>query len=390
MKIGFVSGAYLPAPGGVTTSVVNFSEQLRELGHEVVVFCPEYPDEETLEKEGVRRIKSYYSPLLKDFRLTDPLRAARAFRKEFSELDVVHIHLPTIMSTPARWVANYFDIPVFLTYHTNLELYIRHYVPGVPRNVARSLARFYTSRETKSGEKIFVPSPDMKELLGTYELEPPIEVLPTGIDLGLYDSGRDSSRSLREQFGIGEEEKVLLYVGRVGSEKNVGFLLDAFQRISRSFSPVHFVIVGGGRGLGKVLSSVSKMQASRVIHFTGYVEDEEVLAGYYQEADVFLFASLTETQGLVIAEALAAGTPVVAVDAPGVRDVLARGEGGYLVPEELNHFSDKVLELLGDPELLAKKSSEAKRAARKYSARNMGKKLLDSYLRVVEGEEVKK
>ncbi|MFW6190418.1 MAG: glycosyltransferase, partial [Candidatus Bipolaricaulota bacterium] len=230
----------------------------------------------------------------------------------------------------------------------------------------------------------------MKELLGTYELEPPIEVLPTGIDLGLYDSGRDSSRSLREQFGIGEEEKVLLYVGRVGSEKNVGFLLDAFQRISRSFSPVHFVIVGGGRGLGKVLSSVSKMQASRVIHFTGYVEDEEVLAGYYQEADVFLFASLTETQGLVIAEALAAGTPVVAVDAPGVRDVLARGEGGYLVPEELNHFSDKVLELLGDPELLAKKSSEAKRAARKYSARNMGKKLLDSYLRVVEGEEVKK
>lgn len=385
MKIGFVTGAYLPAPGGVTTSVVNFSKQLGELGHEVRVFCPEYPEEDTQDEENVFRITSYYSPLLKDFRLTDPFQAARVFRKEFSELDIVHIHLPTIMSTPARWIASYYDVPIFLTYHTNLELYIRHYVPGVPKNVAQSLTRFYTARETQNGEKIFVPSPDMKELLGSYDLKPPIEVLPTGINLDTYNSRSEEIRSLREQFGIGKEEKILLYVGRVGSEKNVGFLLDAFKKISRQFSPVHFVIVGGGRGLGKVLARVSKMNSSRTIHFTGYVEDDDILARYYQEADLFLFASLTETQGLVIAEALAAGTPVVAVDAPGVRDVLNLGKGGYLVPEEINPFGEKVLALLENEELLDRKAREAREVAEKFSVETMAGKLLESYEEVLAG-----
>jgi len=383
MKIGFVTGAYLPAPGGVTTSVVNFSNQLKKLGQEVFVFCPDYPEEETEDDENIFRIPSYYSPLLKDFRLTDPFQAARVFRREFSDLDIVHIHLPTIMSPTARWVAGFFDVPVFLTYHTNLELYIRHYVPGVPDNVARALTRFYASRETKNAEKVFVPSPDMKSLLESYEIDPPLEVLPTGIDLGIYEQEAEGARLLREQFGIKEDEKILLYVGRVGSEKNVGFLLDAFKEISGKYSPVHLVIVGGGRGLGKVLSRVSKMNASRMIHFTGYVEEEEILAQYYREADLFLFASLTETQGLVIAEALAASTPVVAVDAPGVRDVIKDDRGGYLVPENVETFSEKVLELLNDPDLLGQKSEEAKVVARKFSAETMTRKLFESYVEVL-------
>lgn len=383
MKIGFVTGAYLPAPGGVTTSVVNFSKQLRKLGQEVYVFCPNYPEEETTEDENVFRIPSYYSPLLKDFRLTDPFQAARVFRREFSDLDIVHIHLPTIMSAPARWIAGFYHVPIFLTYHTNLELYIRHYVPGVPKDIARAVTRFYTSRETKNGEKVFVPSPDMKTLLETYDLDPPLEVLPTGIDLETYEKENEDVRTLKEQFGIKEDEKILLYVGRVGSEKNVGFLLDAFKEISRNFSPVHFVIVGGGRGLGKVLSRVSKMNASRKIHFTGYVEQEEILAQYYREADLFLFASLTETQGLVIAEALAARTPVVAVDAPGVRDVIKEDKGGYLVPEEVSTFSKKVKELLENPDLLNRKSQEAKEVARNFSAETMTRKLFESYVEVM-------
>ncbi len=385
MKIGFVTGAYLPAPGGVTTSVVNFSHQLEKLGEEVHVFCPEYPEEDmgNTDEKNVHRVSSYYSPLLKDFRLTDPFQAARVFRGKFSDLDIVHIHLPTIMSTPARWVAGFYGIPLFFTYHTNLERYIRHYVPGVPDNLSRAVTRIYTSRETKNGEKLFVPSPDMKKLLSTYSLEPPIQVLPTGIDLEVYQEKAEAPRKLREQFGIGEDEKILLYVGRVGSEKNISFLLDAFKRISRKFSAVHFVIVGGGRGLGKVLSRVSKMNASRTIHFTGYVEDEEVLAEYYREADLFLFASLTETQGLVIAEAMAARTPVVAVDAPGVRDVLQNDKGGYLVGEEVGVFSEKVLELLNDPKTLRKKSDEAIEVARKFSAKTMARKLLNSYQEVL-------
>ncbi len=383
MKIGFVTGAYLPAPGGVTTSVVNFSRQLRRLGQEVLIFCPEYPEEETVEEEGTYRIPSYYSPLLKDFRLTDPLQAARIFRAEFSDLDIVHIHLPTVMSTPARWIASYYDIPIFFTYHTNLERYIRHYVPGVPDNVSQALARFYTSRETRNGEKIFVPSPDMENLLDSYNLIPPLEVLPTGINLEAYRTDNEEVRTLREQFGIDREEKILLYVGRVGSEKNIGFLLDVFKEVHRDFSPVHLVIVGGGRGLGKVLARVSKMNASRTIHFTGYVENEEMLTQYYREADLFLFASLTETQGLVIAEALAAGTPVVAVDAPGVRDVLKEDKGGYLAPEDVPRFKEKVLTLLEDQELLRGKSREAREVARDFSARKMAEQLLESYVKVL-------
>lgn len=387
MKIGFVTGAYLPAPGGVTTSVVNFSKQLRKLGQEVYIFCPDYPEEETSEDENVFRVPSHYSPLLKDFRLTDPFQAARVFRREFSGLDIVHIHLPTVMSAPARWIAGFYDVPIFLTYHTNLELYIRHYVPGVPKDVARAVTKFYTSRETKNGEKVFVPSPDMETLLESYDLDPPLEVLPTGIDLETYEKESEGVRTLKEQFGIKEDEKILLYVGRVGSEKNVGFLLDAFKEISRAFSPVHFVIVGGGRGLGKVLSWVSKMNASRKIHFTGYVEQEDVLAQYYHEADLFLFASLTETQGLVIAEALAARTPVVAVDAPGVRDVIKKDKGGYLVHEDVSRFSQKVKKLLENPDLLNRKKEEAKEVARNFSAEAMTRRLFKSYVEVMGRKE---
>lgn len=386
MKIGFVTGGYLPAPGGVATSVVNFSKRLEKLGHDVYVFCPEYPDEEVenADPQTVVRIPSYYSPLLKDFRLTDPFQAAASFRRHFDNLDVVHIHLPTIMSLPARWLANYYKVPYFFTYHTNLELYIRHYVPGVPDNASRTATRFYTYRETKNAEKVFVPSTDMKKLLTTYKLEPPIEVLPTGIDIEMYaktlnSQNPDKVRSLREQFGIPKDEKILLYVGRVGSEKNIEFLLRSFDRIAREHPEAHFVIVGGGRGLGKTLSLVSKMNQSRRVHFTGYVESEKTLAGYYKESDIFLFASLTETQGLVITEALASGTPVVAVDAPGVRDVLKEGKGGHLVPENVQEFSNKTLKLLNDPRLREEKANEALDVARSFSVQRFTKQLLASY-----------
>jgi len=386
MKIGFVTGGYLPAPGGVATSVVNFSKQLEKLGHDVYVFCPEYPDEE-VENESqqtVIRIPSYYSPLLKDFRLTDPFQAAATFRRHFDNLDVVHIHLPTIMSLPARWLSSYYEVPHFCTYHTNLELYIRHYVPGVPNNASKTATRLYTYRETKNAEKVFVPSTDMKKLLSEYRLEPPIEVLPTGIDIEMYTKilnapETKTTRSLREQFGIHKDEKILLYVGRVGSEKNIEFLLRSFDRIAREHPEAHFIIVGGGRGLGKTLSMVSKMNQSRRVHFTGYVENEKILAGYYKEADVFLFASLTETQGLVITEALASGTPIVAVDAPGVRDVVKEGKGGYLVEENLQEFSNKTLKLLNDPRLREEKGKEALEVARSFSVQRFTKQLVSSY-----------
>lgn len=386
MNIGFVTGGYLPAPGGVATSVVNFSKQLEKLGHNVFVFCPEYPEAEANNggPQTVIRIPSYYSPLLKDFRLTDPFKAAATFRKHFEKLDVVHIHLPTIMSLPARWLASYYELPQFFTYHTNLELYIKHYVPGIPDNVSRAVTRFYTYRETKNGEKMFVPSSDMKKLLSKYKLKLPIEVLPTGIDIDMYremskNIENGANRSLREQFGIDEEEKILIYVGRVSSEKNVEFLLEAFDRIAKKCPRAHFVIAGGGRGLGKILSLVSDLHQSRRVHFTGYVEDDKKLAGYYHESDIFLFASLTETQGLVVAEAMASATPVVAVDAPGVRDVLQGDKGGYLVPMDLEKFSERAVKMLSDPTLRQKKSEEALSVARKFSVQKFTEQMLESY-----------
>ncbi|MFP3952936.1 MAG: glycosyltransferase [Candidatus Acetothermia bacterium] len=396
MKIGFVSGGYLPAPGGVATSVVNFSKQLEGLGHKVFVFCPDYPEEkiETEDPQTVIRIPSYYSPLLKDFRLTDPFQAAGTFRKFFEKLDIVHVHLPTIMSLPARWLASYYDVPLFFTYHTNLELYIRHYVPGIPSNASRAVARFYTYRETKNGEKMFVPSTDMKDLLEQYNLDLPLEVLPSGIDIDMYMERtktvkEELERSLREQFGIDDSEKILLYVGRVGSEKNVEFLLKAFDLIAKECPRAHFVIVGGGRGLGKILALVSKLHQSRRVHFTGYVEDERILAGYYSEADLFLFASLTETQGLVVAEAMASSTPVVAVDAPGVRDVLHGGQGGYLVDMDLQEFSRKAIRLLKDGDLLREKGEEALEVAKSFSVQRFTEQMLNSYEEAIERKRVR-
>lgn len=380
MKIGFVTGAYYPAPGGVSTSVESFRKNLTELGHRVTVFCPRYQDYDDHERDYVVRIPSYQTGVIPDFRLSDPVRARMTFRRQFSKLDVVHIHLPTLMSGPARAEAHHKNIPRFATYHTHLEQYLGHYIPLMPDNLARGLTRLYLAQETTGTERIFVPSKDIEQVVRGYGLEPPIEVLPSGVDVEFYRRNRSSVRS---RYGLNSDSNLLLYVGRIGSEKNVQFLLEAFETIADRHPQAHLVVVGGGRGLSRLKQAASDLKLSNRIHFSGYIDDSDVVAAHYQSADLFVFASVTETQGLVLSESLASGTPVVAVDGPGIRDVLKDGQGGYLVPEDKEQFADSVNHLLSNPALLASKAKEAESLADDFSAIKMAKTLVEHYRRAI-------
>ena len=377
MDIGFITAAYKPAPGGVTTSVESFAEQLEKLGHRVTIFCPTYP-QQTEDIADVKRIRSFLTPIIPDFRITDPLEARRIFSNNFPALDLIHIHLPTLMSRPARKIAQKNGLPFFFTYHTHLELYLGHYLPLIPAGMSRQAAKWYTRLTTRGGATIFTPSKDLKEVLKGYSLKPPIKVLPTGIALSFYEKPRSS---VRERYGIGPDEKMVLYVGRIGSEKNIDFLLKAFDQIRQKYPNCHFVMVGGGRGMERALRQRSRLGLEETIHFPGYIEDREEVAAHYQSSDLFIFASLTETQGLVILESFASNTPVVAVDAPGIRDFMAGNRGGFLTEMDLEKFSNTAVQLLQDQRIWEEKTREGKEVAREYSTEAMAVELLETYKR---------
>lgn len=176
---------------------------------------------------------------------------------------------------------------------------------------------------------------------------------------------------------------MLLYVGRIRSEKNISFLLEVFSLLLKEMEDCHLVMVGSGSGLASAKGQRAELGLEGRVHFPGYIEDRELLCSHYQSANLFLFASLTETQGLVLLESFAAGTPAVAIDAPGVRDIMGTtGTGGYLVPEERESFKDKIVTLLQDRNLLKEKAAEARQVAQNFSASAMARRLLKFYQEV--------
>ncbi|MFP4588581.1 MAG: glycosyltransferase [Candidatus Acetothermia bacterium] len=379
MEIAFVTEAYRPAPGGVSTSVSSFARQLEAEGQEVVIFCPAYPKNRSEEKRVIE-IPSFQCSLVPDYRLSNPFKAKPLFQKILPSIDVLHIHLPTLMSGAARGVAEKHGIPHFVTYHTHLERYFKHYLPLTTSSLSFKIAQLYAQRQTRGARKVFVPSRDIKKVVRSYTIDPPVEVLPTGVDLPKI---ADRNYGVRENYSLSTKEDMLLYVGRLGSEKNLGFLLDAFAKIEDHRSSAHLIMVGEGRGRQKLVARSESLGIREKVHFPGYINDRKKLAAHYRAADVFVFSSLTETQGLVILEAFAMGTPVVAVDSPGIRDFLQNHCGGFLVPLDSDTFANRVLELLEDSSFRHSKGEQAIAMAERYSASAVTQKLLQSYMEVL-------
>jgi len=320
-----VTNTYAPHVGGVARSVVSFSEEFRRRGHRVMVMAPMFGGAPEREPDVIR-IRALQNFNGSDFSVAvmPPLHvshAVDAFRP-----DVIHSHHPFLLGSTAVRLAKSRGVPLVFTHHTLYERYT-HYVPGDSAAMKRFIIRLSTNYANLAA-RVFAPSESVARLLRERDVTVPIKVVPTGVDLPAAPLA--AVIALRQRLGIAAEALVAGTVGRLAEEKNLGFLCRALVRFLSADPAAHALIVGDGPAAEEMRAIFAAAGVAGRAHFTGTLQGE-ALAAAYAAMDAFAFASLTETQGLVLAEAMGAGVPVVALDASGARDIVREGVNGRLL-----------------------------------------------------------
>ncbi|MDD4983474.1 MAG: glycosyltransferase [Candidatus ainarchaeum sp.] len=372
MKICFIVDAYYPSIDGAATSIRNFKAELERKGHNVYVICPRYPGYKDTEK-NIIRIRSFKVPKAAGYRLAIPLSTLeKIFKKE--KFDLIHLHSFFTLGQKALKLTKKYGIPVVGTYHTQFVDYVPGYYKifskALQKVAKRVIVNFYGKCDVT-----LAPSPQSKKILEDYGVGSKIVVLPTGIIIDQFKGG-DGER-FKKKYGL-KKEKILLFVGRVGHEKNISFLIKALKKIIEKQKNVVLAIVGDGVARKSLELLTKKLGLEGKVLFTGFL-DKQNLADAYAACTIFTFASLTDTQGIVLLEAMSAGKPVVAIKAHGVIDVLDKEGGGLLAKNNVSDFSEKTLLLLNGKTLYTKKQKGAKERAKEMSIQNKTKELIAVY-----------
>lgn len=365
MRIAFFVDSYKPDLSGMVVSVETFARNLRALGHRVFVFAPRMGGYFDLERD-VFRVPSMRAPLrnLRGYYLMRPQVMHERRLLESLQPDIVHTHTPFTAGILGDRLAKRLGIPLFTTYHTLLTEYC-HYLP-LPQDALKSAAvrasRWFCNR----CDGVVAPSRNIKLLLEGYGVQRPIRVIPTGVELPCLE--QYDRAAVRDSLGIPRDAVVLLYVGRVAKEKNLPFLFEVYRRVFDAHPGAWALIVGGGPEMESLKALARSRGIAERTVFTGMVPKAETTR-LYAGADIFTFASVTETQGLVVAEALASALPVVAVRAMGVADMVREGTDGFLCPPEVDDFAERVLFLLGNPQARNDMAFQARTGADRFSCR---------------------
>lgn len=382
MHIAFFTNFYLPVVNGVVRSVESFRSELTNQGHNVFVFAQadqDYVDEAPF----IFRYPSLPLPIQVKVSAVIPVSPFVDQLLPALKLDVIHTHHPILLGQTAAGKAEEFGLPLVFTFHTQYQEYT-HYVP-LPQEAIQEFLKDaiqnWMMDFMQKCQHIVIPSRSMEEtLIQTYGLRDRYTVIPTGIDLEPYR--HTDGRSLRSKMGW-QDEKVLISIGRLGQEKNWDTLLKAVKRVHQKHPEVRFVLIGDGMERESLQRLATELGISERITFTGEMPFSDVIQ-YLKAADLFGFASVTETQGLVTMEALAAGLPVVAVDASGTRDCVEDGEQGYLVPNDADALADSIIRLLDSPGTMKKFRSKALKKAKEFDVKNCTRQLLEVYKQAVQ------
>jgi glycosyltransferase involved in cell wall biosynthesis len=394
VRVLFISDVYFPRVNGVSTSIRTFRADLGTAGVETVLVAPDYPapagtaaaPAHTAAEDGsvVRVASGRVIGDAEDRRMhwgalwdaLDELSSTQHF-------DLVHVHTPFVAHYAGVRFARRQRIPVLATYHTFFEEYLHHYVPLLPRAIGRAVARRFTRSQCAELAAVIAPSEPMRTLLEEYGVRTRTAVIPTGLPPDRYVEG--SGARFRAQYGLSPERPLLLYVGRVAHEKNIEFLLQMFVEVRRSRPDALLVIAGEGPARESLRERTVALGVAQDVVFVGYLERSRALADCYAAADVFVFASRTETQGLVLLEALAQGRPVVSTAYLGTASVLQPNCGAHVAPEKTDVFADAVLHIIDDPPRAAQLSAQARTYAAGWASARMAARLAEFYSEVAQG-----
>jgi glycosyltransferase involved in cell wall biosynthesis len=383
MNILMMTNTYLPHTGGVARSVAWFSDAFRQQGHRVVVVAPTYEGAEEPEPDVIRvpAIQKFNGS---DFSVRLPIPGLMASSLEEFEPHIIHAHHPFLLGDTALRVAAQRALPIVFTHHTMYERYT-HYVPGDSPAMQRFAVRLATEFANLC-DHVIAPSESIAEVLRERGVTVPITPIPTGIDPRKFCYG-DGLRA-RARYGIPPDAPLIGHVGRLAPEKNLGFLTQAIVQCLQSHPSAHFLLVGCGPSEPTICEAFERAGLGARFHHPPGSLDGETLADAYNAMDVFAFASHSETQGMVLAEAMTTGVPVVALDAPGAREIVQDGVNGrLLVTEDANTLADALAQILtlAPAQRLAMEQA-ARRTADEFSLTRCAARLLDVYQQAIASE----
>lgn len=378
MRIGLFSESFRPLVNGASYSVQSFAQHLTDLGHEVHVFAPDYPEYQDPDDYPVHRYPGILTPYEQGYNIAVPFWPPMISIMREARLQVIHTQSPFLLGVAgARW-AKWLNIPLVMTHHTLYTEYV-HYAP-LPPAVARIGVVAWTRLYCNRADRVIVPTEPIRDVLLDYGVERPIRIVPTGIDLSAVRSADPSG--VRERYGIPTDAELIVFVGRLAKEKNLHTLLDAFARIALWRPKAHLMLVGGGQEEEALRARVKEYGLEERVVFTGWLKPFERNC-HLKAGDLFLYPSVTDTQGLVLCEALAAGLPCVAANAYGSKAVLRHGEDGLLAEATPEELSKAALQMLDGSERLRQTSLAAAEGAERFSERSATERLLSVYEEVL-------
>ncbi|PUU91970.1 MAG: group 1 glycosyl transferase, partial [Halanaerobium sp.] len=386
LKIAMFTNNYFPVIGGVPISIQRLAKALRKRGHQVKIFAPDYK-EETEDESNIIRCNSlyHYEEAGLEFPVTNIY--SPKIKKDFKngDFDLVHSHHPFWLGNKGRKLAEKFNLPLAFTYHTRLEKY-SHYVPNIlfmRKFFKNRLSHFLIRNFANNTDAVFAPTESTKEYLRNVGVSRFIKVMPTGIDFDYYDCQQEEIDALRDKL-IGDAEHLLISVSRLSQEKNLFFLLEGIKKL-RENTELNFklIIIGSGSEKKNVEEFIKNNSLEKEIELIGAVDFRE-MAKYYLAADLFVFASTTETQGMVLLEAMAGYNPVVAVKSSGIDDVIENGYNGFKTEEDTEKWSKQIEELLTNTDDFEEIAQNARKMAESYSIEQMAESAEELYYKIMQ------
>jgi glycosyltransferase involved in cell wall biosynthesis len=376
MRLLMVSDVYFPRVNGVSTSIRTFADWLVQQGHELLLVAPDYgvdSGQQAVDAASgfpIRRVPARVIP----FDPEDRLMHRGAVDRLADELAgqgwaLVHCHTPFRAHRLAVRLRQRQRLPVVESYHTYFEEYIGHYLPWAPSGWLRWFARYASRRLCAEVDHLIVPSAQMVDVLRRYGIDMPHSVLPTGIDLDAFAGG--DGAAFRRRHGIAADAPVIVTVSRLAVEKNIAFLLDVALRLRHRFPSLQFLIAGEGPDGARLRSLASEKQLDGCVRFFGNLDRQTELLDAYRAGDAFVFASPTETQGLVLIEAMALGVPIVSTAVMGTATVLEGARSALVAPQQVDAFAACVERLLAEPDLRRELAAAGAADAERWSSQRL-------------------
>ncbi|MDR2468234.1 MAG: glycosyltransferase [Spirochaetaceae bacterium] len=379
MNIALFTDSYTPQVNGVVTVVRALKTELEKRGHNAYVFTVWHPN--ATEEDGVFRVKSFRFPYEPQHRVGFFFEPQLVRQAKELKLDIIHTHTEFSLMLAARSIRHKLKIPSIHTLHTHYPDYL-YYSPWLLRLYFRNNMDKYFNFILRSQRCVIAPSQKNKIFLGQIKFKKPVKVIPNGIDLSyFYQTNAELAKAAHEfraKFNLTPENKVIVFVGRLGTEKNLNVLLDNFKMIHQNMNEARLLLVGDGPDHRELVLYAQQLGIFNTVVFTGFLRWPDEIKTAYKASDLFMSASHSEVHPVTFIEAMAAGLPIVAPDDVSITDMVLPGENGWTVQDDRELWV-RALEILNDKALRSAMGKKSEVISKKYSVEKFIDSMLDVY-----------